>query len=186
MPLPQKVIDRLSREPLGTPGWSSQLLLFSGALFLISVIVYGGVAFGYKPHFEGRIKKLNDQIQAFTQQIPLAQQEKITSFYAQLSNVKKLLDQHAALTPFLKWFQEHTQANIFYRQFSVEVTTGKVMVSGTGKSLGDVEEQLAIFERAKEVKESLFGSVTSKEKVGWEFSGTLTFPPGFFTSKGAK
>ena len=186
MPLPQKVIDRLSREPAGTPGWSSQLLLFSGALFLISVIVYGGVVLGYKPHFEARMKKMNDQIQAFTQQIPLAQQEKITSFYAQLSSIKKLLDQHALLTPFLGWLQGHTQTNIFYRQFSVDVPTGKVALSGTGKSLGDVEEQLAVFERAKEVMSASFGAVTAKEKGVWEFSGALTFSPSFFTSKGTK
>ncbi|MBI2623752.1 MAG: hypothetical protein HYW65_04280 [Candidatus Liptonbacteria bacterium] len=183
MPLPQKVIDRLSREPAGTPGWSSQLLLFSGALFLMSAIVYGGIVLGYKPYFEGRRKKLNDQIQAFTQQIPLAQQVKLTSFYAQLSNVKTLLDQHAALTPFLKWFEEHTHQNVFYGQLSVDVPSGKVSFSGTGKSLRDVEEQLAAFERAKEVQSATFGGVTAGEKGVWEFGGTLTLPASSFRKK---
>jgi len=161
-------------------------LLFSAALFLISVIVYGGVVFGYMPYFEGRRKKLNDQIQAFTQQIPVAQQENLTSFYAQLSNIKKLLDERAVFSPFLKWLEERTQANIFYRQISVETLSGKVSFSGAGKSLGDVEEQLAVFERAKEVTAATFGPVTSKEKGVWEFSGALSLTPGFFTNKGVK
>jgi hypothetical protein len=182
MPLPQKVIDRLSREPAGTPGWSGQLLLFSGALFSITFIVYGGIVFGYKPHFEGRVKKLDAQIRTFTQQIPLKEQETLTAFYAQLTNIKTLLDRHVSLAPFWEWLEKHTHANVYYRQLSVDPVAGRVNFSAAGRSLGDVEEQLAVFERAKEVEEIMFQSVSVGEKGVWGFGGALLLSADLFKS----
>ena len=177
MPLPQKVIDRLSREPAGTPGWSSQLLLFAGGLFAIAILVYGGIAFGYRPYFEGQRKKLNDKIQAFIQQIPLAKQEEITSFYSQLSNIKTLLDKHVMVTPVLQWLEGHTQKNVMYQQLTTDPSAGRISFSASAKSIGDVEEQLAVFEKAPDVRGVDFGSIGIGEKGAWTFQGTVVLNP---------
>ncbi|MCR4328082.1 MAG: hypothetical protein NUV53_01025 [Patescibacteria group bacterium] len=179
MPLPQKVIDRLSREPSGTPGWSSQLLMFSGTLFIISILVYGGIAIGFKPYFESKQRDLDKKIQVFTQQIPLAEQEKITSFYSQIVNIKSLLDNHVVITPFFKWFEEHTQQNVVYQSLSATIESEKITMSGVAKSIGDVEEQLAVFEKDEVIENVSFGNIAVNDKGGWSFQVSITFTPGF-------
>ncbi|MBM3256971.1 MAG: PilN domain-containing protein [Candidatus Liptonbacteria bacterium] len=183
MPLPQKVIDRLSREPATTPGWSGQLLLFSSALFLISLFVYAGVVFGYRPYYEKQRKALNNKIQTFTQQIPLPEQEKITSFYSQLANTKELLDKHVLLTPVFAWLEKNTHSNVFLKSLSIDVGGGQISFSATGKSLLDVQEQLAVLERSPDVQTMTITGVTAGEKGAWDFGGTFSLSPEFFANK---
>lgn len=174
----------MSQEPSGTPGWSSQLLLFSGVLFLISLIVYGGITLGHKPFYENKEELLKKKISTFEQQIPLSKQEEITSFYAQLVNIRQLLQSHVTLTSFFSWIEAHAQPNVYFRTLSVDVAGGKVSFVAVAKTLADAEEQFGVFERAKEVQTAEVSSVIPLEKgVGWELTGAITFPSTFFASK---
>ncbi len=182
MPLPQKVVDRLTQGSVTTPGLAGQLLLFSGTLFLIGLFVYGGIVFGYRPYFERQRKSLNDKIQAFVQEIPATEQDKIISFYSQLENIRNLLDRRVSLSAFFAWLERVTQQNVYFRQLSIDVPSGKVNFVGVAKNLTDVEEQLAIFERIPEIQSAAMDRASFTNDKTWEFSGTLLLLPSVFVA----
>src|SRR3989304_3721474 len=129
MALPQKVLEQLGREPPKTPGWAGQFLMFSGTLFFIAAFVYLGLVFGYRPYLASEVRKLQDQINIFIQQIPLEEQNKIINFYSQLLNLRSLLDNHAISSQLFDWLEQNTQVNVYYDRFDVNLRTGELRIS---------------------------------------------------------
>jgi hypothetical protein len=179
MPLPQSVLERMQTEPSKTPGWSRQLLMFSGTIFFITVLIYVGLAYGYKSYLNSSVQKLQDQIQSFSQQIPLDEQTKIINFYSQLANLKTLLTNHVVASPVFEWLEKNTQANVFYSKFSLNAATNQLSLTGSAKTADDFNQQMAIFENNQEVKKMKTGGASFVNNL-WQFDVTLTFVPGYF------
>ncbi len=179
MALPQKVIEQLGREPSRTPGWSGQLLMFSSTIFFISLLAYFGLVFGYKPYLDSNVQKLQDQIQAFGQKIPLDQQKKLINFYAQLSNIESLLANHVIASPVFGWLEKNTETNAYFTRFSLNTQTNQLALTGIAKTMDDVSQQLAIFENRPEAKQMSVGNITLTNGL-WNFDVALSFDPGYF------
>src|SRR6266850_2985386 len=113
MALPQKVVEQLGREPPKTPGWSGKLLMFSGTIFFIALAIYLGLSFGYKPYLSGEIDKINADIDQFGQQVSVADQLKLLSFYSQLGNIKALLATQIVGLRAFDWVEQNTQVNTY-------------------------------------------------------------------------
>ena len=179
MPLPQKVIERLGREPPKTPGWSGGILMFSGTLFFFSLFVYIGLAFGYKPYLNSEVKELQSKIQAFGQQIPLEEQKKLINFYSQLANLKVILQERVFTSHLFPWLENNTQANIYYEDFSLDVSKGAVKISGAALSMEDINQQLAIFVSLPELRKTQIDSATFAGGL-WRFNATIFFREDYF------
>lgn len=179
MVLPQKVIEQLEREPPKTPGWSGQLLMFSSTIFFISVFVYFGLLYGYKPYLASEVQKLQDKIQAFSQQIPAEDQAKIVNFYSQLINLKGILANHVTASRVFTWFEKNTQANVYYERFDLNTKNSRVSLGGVGKTMEDVNQQFAIFASRPELSRMVIGSV-SLGQDGWSFTTELFFDKDYF------
>jgi hypothetical protein len=184
MPLPEKAIEQLGREPPRTPGWSGQLLIFSSTVLFISVLIYVGLVFGYQTYLKSQVKKIQDQIQVFSQQIPADEQAKIASFYSQLTNLKLLLANHVVSSRAFGWLEKNTQANVYWSSFNLNVDAGSLAINGVAKSIDDLEQQLAIFQSLSEIKKMNIGSISHSSSASasssWSFGVTLFFPRGYF------
>lgn len=179
MALPQKVIAQLSREPPKTPGWSGQLMMFSSTIFFISLLIYLGLTFGYQPYLRSEADKLQDQIQAFSQQIPLEEQEKIIDFYSQLINLQTVLANHVFTSQTFEWMENNTQANVYYEKFDLNPTTNKLSLGGIAKTMEDVNQQFAIFANNPAIQRMSISNVTFSSGF-WQFNVNLFFEPGYF------
>lgn len=179
MALPQKVLEQLSREPPKTPGWAGQFLMFSATLFFISLFVYLGLVFGYKPYLISEVNKLQDQINSFSQQVPLEEQGKIIDFYSQILNLRSLLENHAATSHLFEWLEKNTQVNVYYERFELNVKTGDLRLGLAGKSIEDINQQLAVFSSKPEVlRMSVSGVVFSGNS--WHSDASLAFGQSYF------
>lgn len=179
MALPEQVVDRLSREPVHTPGWSGQLLMFAGTIFFISLGVYLGLVFGYKSYLDSKIKNLDAQIQKFIQEIPLGDQEELISFYSQFSNLGGILQKHIVPSPLFDWLEQHTGFNVYYIKFTFIPATNQLALIGIAKVAGDFVQQLQIFHSASAVERINVNSLTSSSNGTWQFDLTLFLRPGF-------
>ena len=119
MPLPQKVVEQLGREPSQTPGWSRKLLMFSGTIFFIALFVYFGLSFGYTPYLAAQIAQINKDIDQFGQQVSVGDQLKLVSFYSQLGNIKSLLSSQIVGLRVFDWIENNTQVNSYLRNLAV-------------------------------------------------------------------
>ncbi len=180
MPLPEKIIEKLAREPARTPGWSGRLLMFAGTLFLIAVFVYAGLKFGYTPYLRRQSEKLDDEIVRYSQQIPLSDQTKLVHFYSQLVNVKNLLDRHTIGSPTLEWLERNTHASVYFTKFSLSAVNQQVSLTGMARSLKDASEQIQIFQSQPEVQRVSIGNAAQVASGGWQFDVNLFFKPNFF------
>lgn len=178
MPLPQKVIEQLSREPPRTPGWSSDLLIFSSTIFLISLFIYFGLVYGYRNYLNSEVKTLHDQIQTFGQQVSLEEQTKIINFYSQITNIKSLLLNHIFSSQLLSWLESNTQTNVYWSKFNLDTAGNKLSLIGQARSMNDVVQQLAIFESKSEPKKADVRNVTYLNGL-WQFDVALIFDPSF-------
>ncbi|MEK9180564.1 MAG: hypothetical protein AAB897_04090 [Patescibacteria group bacterium] len=181
MALPQKVLEQLSREPPKTPGWAGQFLMFSGTIFFIALLVYLGLAFGYRPYLVSEVAQLQDQINSFGQQIPAEEQAKIINFYSQLLNIRTLLSRHVFSSKAFEWLEANTQARVYFDKFDFNAKNSEVRLGGLAKTMEDVNQQLAIFDSRPEIKKANTSNVTLSNNI-WRFDVTLTFDPGFFRS----
>ena len=178
MPLPQQVIDRLSKEPPRTPGWSVGLLTFSAGICFITVLAYLGLAFGYEPYLDSQISGLDTQASTLTKAISASDQARVITFYSEITNIKNALAKHVALSRAFSWLEANTEQNTYWSKMSVVVEQNQVTLSGLSKTEADVNQQIAIFEAAPAVKNVSVSSVSPSDTSGmWQFSVALTVDP---------
>jgi len=177
MALPQQVIDRLSKEPPKTPGWSFNVLSFAGGIFFITILVYFGLTLGYGPYLDSQIGKLNIQINTLANSVATDDQAKLVTFYSQITNIKNVLANHVSASRFFSWLEKNTEANVYFSRLTFSSGNQFAMV-GFAKTEADVNQQVAIFEEAPEVKNVSLSVVSFVETNGlWQFSITLIMDP---------
>jgi len=180
MPLPQQVVEQLSRESSRTPGWSSGIILFSGTVFGVVLLVYLGLTFGYTPYLNAQISQANDQIKKLDQSVSADDQTKLATFYSQVTNLHLLTANHIFFSQFLSWLEDNTEANVYYTNLTF--TSGnQISFSGVAKTQADLNQQMAIFESSGNVASI---SVSNLSLVAgsnaWTFSAILTLKPSLF------
>ncbi len=180
MALPQKVIEQLGREPARTPGWSGQLLMFAGTIFFISLLVYFGLAYGYRPYLDSETQRLKDQLQSFSQKVPVEKQTQLAAFYSQLANLQIILAKHNSASPVFGWLEKNTETNVYFTKFILTAATNQLALGGIAKTMDDVDQQLVDFASQKDTVQRLSVSSISFSNGVWQFDVVLTFQPGFF------
>ncbi len=181
MPLPEQVVERLGREPVRTPGWSGQLLMFAATIFFISLAIYLGLVFGYQPYLKSEVNKLENQIQRFSQEIPQADQESLASFYSQLLNLDSLLRKHTTSSPLFNWLEKYTQPNIYYTKFDFNSGNRQLFLSGFAKTTADFVQQLQIFQADPQVERLTVNSLTLSVSGTWQFNIILFLNPNLLS-----
>ncbi len=173
MALPEQVIDKLSREQVDTPGWSSRLLMFSGTVFFISIAVYAGIVFGYKPYLENQIASLDNQIKTYGQQIPPEEQTKLISFYSQIANLRNILGSHIVSSQIFDWLEKNTIPAIYYSKLDLLSPSNQLNLAGYSKSMDDFSKQAILFQNNPLVERIAINSVTAAPGDLWQFDITL-------------
>jgi hypothetical protein len=184
MPLPEKVIEQLGREPPKTPGWAFGMLTFSGGLLALTIIIYIGLVFGYEPYLNASVTSTQDQINTLNQSIAPSDQAQIINFYSQISNLRTLLKSHILTSQFLTWLGNNTEVNVDYTGFTLTnnttLGTNQITLTAEAKTEADVNQQVAIFQSSPQVSSMSVSGVTVGSGGLWDFSVTLVMNPSIF------
>jgi Fimbrial assembly protein (PilN) len=180
MPLPQQVIDRLTREPPKTPGWSVGIILFSVTLVVIAFGVYFGITLAYEPYVESQISSVNNQVSSIAASVSSADQTNLIAFYSEIANVRSALTNHVYLSRFITWLEESTEANVYFTSLSFS-SGNTVGLTGIAANESDVNQQLAIFEASPEISQATISNVSFLASNGkWQFTISLKMEPSLF------
>lgn len=188
MPLPEKVIEQLGRDPDKSPGWALGALLFSGGILFLAVIIYAGLTYGYEPYLNNQLTATQAKVSALTSQISPADQTQLIDFYSQIQNLQTLLQNHVLSTQFFTWLENNTEANVYYQSLSFS-NENSVTLMAVAKTEADANQQIAIFENSPdEVTSVSVPSVSAPASLaaaaagtaGWTFAATLTLNPSIF------
>ena len=173
MALPKQVIDRLNRESVQTPGWSGQLLMFSSTIFFISLAVYGGIVFGYRPYLEKQISDFDAQIADFSKTIPAEEQNKLVTFYSQIVNLREILRQHQVFYLLLEWLEKNTVATVYYNKMDFLLSSGQLNLLGYSKTVDDFSRQMIVFQNDPLVLRIAINSMSISTNNMWQFNINL-------------
>lgn len=165
MALPQQVIDNLSNEKQETPKSFSGLITFSIGMFILLVVIYLGIIFGYDPYLNSQLSQTNTQMNNLVKSIPGDQQASLLKFYSGLSNVQVLLKNHTAFSPFFTWLEKNTESNVYYTNLSIS-SQQKISLTVNAKSQSDMEQQIAIFEKSPDISNFSISSINSSQQSG--------------------
>ncbi len=178
MALPEQIVERLSREPVQTPGWSRRLLMFSGTIFFISLALYIGIVFGYEPYLKKEVANLDGQIKSFGQQIPPEEQSRLISFYSQMSNIQGVLRNHVASSKLFEWLEKNTETNSYYTKLNLLSFSGQISLAGVSKTVEDFSKQLIVFQNNSLVQRVAINSFNASPGNLWQFDVTLYLTSG--------
>lgn len=182
MPLPEKVVEQLGKETSSTPGWSTGLISFSAGILFITIFLWAGLQYGYKPYFDAQTQNIEKQISAENSQISPGDQTNLIDFYSQLSNLKQLLNTHEVPTNLLTWLQANTEQNVYFSSFTF--TGGDtVTLIANARTEPDANQQIAILENSPEVQTINVSGITPPTSGAfWQFSVTMTIDSSIIAS----
>jgi hypothetical protein len=175
MALPPQALEQLAREPMHTPGWSGKLLMFSSTLFIISLFAWVGLSYGYAPFLTKQSDQYDKDLAAAAKQINIDTQRELISFYSQLANLDKIIDNHVYASTLFDLLEARVHGNIFFNKLDVNTETGKMILGGVAKSVKDVTEQAKLLEADPKVASVFLGNVSAQSGGLWQFDLTVNF-----------
>lgn len=184
MPLPEKVIEQLGREPSPeTQGWAVGALMFSGGILFLALAIYFGLTMGYEPYLQNQLNGTQAQVSALNNSISTSDQTQLIDFYSQIANLQTLLASHTLPTQFFSWLEANTEANVYYQSLTL-TSEDNATFSGVAATEGDLNQQVAIFENSPEVSSVTVSSIAAPQlgvnNAGWTFNLTLVMKPSVF------
>lgn len=157
--------------PVGLP-WR---LLISGILiFALTALIAVGLEYGYKPYLEEQVTAVDKQFSSLTKNISEQDQKNMVSMYSQIANLKSILEKRTAVNGVFKFLEEQTIPSVYYSEAAMNGPEFKLSVRGFAPTLTELSQQIAVFEKNKNVHSVVLESV-GLQAGGAVFSVTLQF-----------
>ncbi|HLA40669.1 MAG: hypothetical protein A2855_00380 [Candidatus Liptonbacteria bacterium RIFCSPHIGHO2_01_FULL_57_28] len=181
MALPPQAIEKLIRDPSHTQGAYRGLLLVSGAILGLVVVIYVGLAFGYKAYLESSLKDVESQIAKFSASVSQEDRAQIQGFYSQLVNLRTLLANHTVASPVLALLERTVQPDVYYTKLTMNANNNQAILTGTARSLEAIAAQAAAFKDQPEVDRIDFNNAGAQTGNNtWQFAMTVHLKPEIF------
>ena len=180
MALPPQAIEKLIREPSHTQGVYSELLLISGALLGLTIVIYVGLAFGYRAYLNSSLTKVENEITEFSAGISQEDRAKIQGFYSQLVNLRTLLAGHTAASPVMALLERTIQPDVYYTKLTMNSNNNQAVLTGAAKSLEAIAAQATAFQGQVEVDRIDFNNAGAQATGPWQFTMTIYLKPAVF------
>lgn len=183
MALPPQAVERLVQDPSSTQGAYKQFLILGISLFILMVVLYAGIAFGYTAYLQGAVDNLDKQIQDFATRTPVDQQAQAAGFYSQLINLRQLLKSHTAASPALTLLERTASPDIYYTKLNLNSVTNEMDLNGVARTLDAAAAEAAMLQVQPEVARVNFTNASQiqnqgQSQTGWQFSISVFFNPG--------
>lgn len=178
----QELAEKINREPQVGGGLPAKLLMFSVSIFVIILVIYLGMIFGYEPYLNARLNKIDNQVKITESQISPSDKTLLVNYASQITNIKAILDNHIISSNLLNFLNKNTDANVYFSRLNLTVFNNQVQLSGLAKSMDDLVGQLAAWQNSPAVAQVNFSRISAIPQ-GLSFGATLIFQPNFFISK---
>ncbi|MEK7555311.1 MAG: PilN domain-containing protein [Patescibacteria group bacterium] len=139
-PLEQEL--RAEKLSLGLP-W--RILLLAIIVFGATVFIYFGMLLGYKPYLNSQLKKVDSEISILSEKVGEEQQNNLTEFYSQLTNIQRLFNSHILSSNVFGLLEENTNKGVFFASMNLSVKEKEVRLDGIASSYKILAEQLELF-----------------------------------------
>jgi hypothetical protein len=164
-----------------TVGWPWRFFIFSIIVLLTAVMVWAGLAFGYRTYLENRIAAVDASIQQLSESVPQDQQQNLITFYSQLANLQNVLVAHTGTARLLPLLQQNTNRLVSYRSIDLRVGERRIVLDGVAQSYQVLAQQLEALNRMP-IAESVIVNESRAEEGRVVFRLTVTLTERAFQS----
>ncbi len=159
-------------------------LVIAAISFLLSMGIWIGLEFGYKPFLQAIINDTDSKNTALVKQFNESKDRvEVVRFYSQTVNAKKLIANHVIASPAFDLIEKDTLPETSYKEFSMnrdeKNKTVSVSLNGSTKSYDTLASQLALYSSDVNVLKVAPGGASSGEN-DIQFSASLSLNPQIF------
>lgn len=170
--------EQFFREQISV-GWPWRLMITMFIIFLIALLIYFGLVFGYKPFLNNSLAGVESELQSVSAQFSSEKKENFISFYSQLTNLQKLLANHKVASKAFSSLELMTAKDVTYTGINLSVPDRTIAIEGVTNSFGSLAVQLALYDQAKEVRKVTLDSSKSNGAIV-QFKVKLLLTPEVF------
>ncbi len=162
--------------PSGVP---QRFLFFSFIIFLLVLLSYLGLAYGYSSFLKNEIEDGRAKLDELGRRISAEDQKELARLYSQISNIEKLLTSHVAASRIFTFLEAATAGQVTYLGADLSVPDRRLTLDGAAVSFDELVRQLAAYEKTPEVERI---NLESSEAVGGvvRFKVSLIMAPEIF------
>lgn len=162
-------------------GWPWRFFTASFAVFLISVLVYFGLVFGYGPFLEKRIAEKEQQIADSSAVISKEAQDKFSQLYSQIINLKSILDNHVFPSSVIALLERTTHPKVYFIGLNFKAQERELELDGIAANFNVLAEQLESYSQADGIEgytltQSQFSDNSVQFKAVLKLSKSLLVP----------
>ncbi len=172
--------EQFVTEPMSV-GLPWRLLVFSIVLFGLSIFIYVGLNVGYKSYLDSKSESLDQELAGLSNSVSEEDQQQFIVFYSQLTNLKKILAEHAFSGNAFSFLEANTLPQVSYTEAEYNSTASQIALTGEASSLQMLAAQLAQFNKASGVQRTSLSSLSFSPRGTVSFSIDVVFVPGFFS-----
>lgn len=152
----QNPMNQFERESLPV-GWPWRFFMVSFVIFLVSILSYLGLAFGYNPYLNSEIAKKDGEINQLSGAVSKENQDKFIQIYSQMINIKSLLDSHIFSSNVLSLLEQRTHPKVYFTGVNLKSPERELELDGIAASFSVLAEQLEIFAQTKDIEKYTLG-----------------------------
>lgn len=175
----QNVSDQIMKSDGMGSGLPLRLLAFSIFLFLLSLLSYFALNFGYSTYLNNQISNTEEETKALTQKISTDSQNKFIDVYSRLSNFKNLLAGHIYSTKAFPLLEKITYPSVYYNNVELSVNDKRIVLSGIAANFEALSRQLKLYDDEPLIESYILNQSRVVENQV-NFRTTLTLLPKLF------
>lgn len=173
--------ERLPKERLAV-GWPWRLMILGILVLGLTVFVWAGLSFGYKPFLRSQISNLDQEISNLGKVVSPEEQENFLFFYSQIANLSKILKNHIISSKIFSLLEQITNRGVFYNKFGLSLIDRSLSLEGQARSLESLAQQLESFKETPEI-EKVFVKEAKLSGAASQFSLKLFLKEDFLKFK---
>lgn len=173
--------EQFVTEP-GEVGFPWRLFIFSLVLFLLSVLIYFGMKFGYETYLNKQSANLDGQLEALSNSVSQKDQQQFIGFYSQLVNLKAILGQHVFAGNVFPFLEQNTLPQVSYTDAKFAVKDDMLTLMGQTASLQTLAEQMAEFEQSSQLQSATLLATNFNQNGSVGFTIELAFSPTYLST----
>lgn len=159
-----------------------RLLVASAVIFVLMLVIYAGMAFGYEPYINKQIAQQDAQLKQVENEVSQGSQSQDLSLFSQLYNINQLNKKHVIASNLFAELEKRTLPSVRITNVQFSIVSGALMLSGTAPSWQTVVQQSSAWEQDPSVAGFMVNSFKPGSQSGaGVFSATVTFVSGTFT-----
>lgn len=148
-------------------------------IFIFTVFVYFGIIFGYNPYLKSKTRTLEQKLSILNQSMDENQQKQIITFFSQMTNIQKLLSDYKIYSSIFDFIEKNTYQPIIYSNLKFNVAEMEVKIEGTAPNYEYLVKELALLNKAPEVKAAYIENSVAQELKDVKFSIRLALDRQF-------